>query len=478
MAVNAFSIHAHFYQPPREDPLTGIIPDETGASPFPNWNERIHAECYRPNAELRNFEQISFNLGPTLLTWMEAHDPETCRKIIEQDQYNVRRYGVGNAMAQAYNHTILPLASARDKVTQIAWGIADFEHRFQRKPQGMWLPETAADTETLEMLVDQGIEFTILAPWQARTDEVDPTEPHIVSLSGGRKLTIFFYQRELSARISFDAQATINADTFAQYILRPYFSPEKTQRGEPQLILVASDGELYGHHQHLRDLFLARLVDGASSMLGIRPTFPALWLKSYPPQRTVGIRDNTSWSCHHGVTRWMGQCACTPGNGNWKAQLRYAFERLSGELDRLYLDVTRPFISDPWELRNNYIHVILGELSAADLIIQTAGHALTSEQTRRIHLMLEAQRERQRMFTSCGWFFEDFDRIEPKNNVAYAAQGVRLARLATGVDLEPFVIADLQRVVSHHSGRRADRVFLNHLRRAEGVTSVRIGFAD
>ncbi len=478
MANNAFCIHGHFYQPPREDPLTGIIPKEVGAAPFPNWNERIHAECYRPNAELRNFEQISFNIGPTLSSWMEHHDPLTCQKIVDQDRINVQRYGVGNAMAQAYNHTILPLASHHDKVTQVAWGIADFEYRFGRKPQGMWLPETAVDIETLEVLARAGIEFTILAPWQAEQDDLDPSEPYIVPLTDGRTITVFFYQRDLSARISFDAGATINADSFAQYVLRSYFNPEKEKRNEPQLILVASDGELYGHHQFMRDRFLARLVDGASGPLGFRPTFPALWMRSNPPRQFVNIRDATSWSCHHGVVRWMGQCDCTPGDGAWKAQMRYAFERIAGELDRLYLDTVKSFIPDPWALRNRYIHVILGQTTARELVEGMAESALTSDQLRRIHLLLEAQRERQRMFTSCGWFFEDFDRIEPKNNVAYAAQAVRLVRLATGVDLSDFVKPDLHRVISERTHLHADRVFERHLRRAEGVDSVRIGFAD
>lgn len=470
MSLRSISIHGHFYQPPREDPLTGLIPNEVGASPFTNWNERIHAECYRPNAELRNFEQISFNIGPTLFTWMEKHDPDTVRKIVEQDQANVRRYGTGNAIAQAYNHTILPLASRRDKATQVAWGIAEFEHRFGRYPQGMWLPETAADTETLDVLASQGIAFTILAPWQADTENLDITEPYEVSLPSGRRIAVFFYQAELSARVSFDPGATVNADSFAEYVMQPHFRPEKARRGEDQLILVASDGELYGHHQHLRDRFLARLVDGASHMAGMETAFPSIWLQNNPPRQQMKIREKTSWSCHHGVLRWTGQCGCTPGDGNWKAQLRYSFEILSGELDRLYADVTRPFIADPWLLRDRYIQVMLGRTRADTLIHEMAGYALTSEQTRRIHLMLEAQRERQRMFTSCGWFFEDFERIEPKNNVAYAAQATLLARMATGVDLSLDILPDLQRVKSNRTSRRADRVFQQHLHRAEKMT--------
>jgi hypothetical protein len=478
MDLRSLCIHAHFYQPPREDPLTGAIPYEAGASPFPNWNERIHAECYRPNAAQRNFENISFNIGPTLFSWMAGYDAITVQKIIDQDRANVRRFGVGNAIAQAYNHTILPLASYRDKVTQVRWGIAEFEFRFGRRPQGMWLPETAADRETLQVLANEGIEFTILAPWQSIEEEIDPGQPYRVPLSGGRYIDVFFYHGELGSRLSFDSGATINADNFAEHVLLPYFDIEKQENNQPQLILIASDGELYGHHQHLRDLFLARLVDGAITRLGIHPTFPALWLKNHPPTRDIQIRDATSWSCHHGVMRWTGSCPCTPGDGSWKLHLRNAFERLAGALDGLFMETVRQLVPDPWLLRERYIHVILGQMTIDELLGEMINRVPTSDQMRRVHLLLEAQRERQRMFTSCGWFFDDFDRIEPKNNVAYAAQSIRLARLATEVDLEPYVVSDLRSVVSQYTGQRADRIFQNHLRRAEGVSSVRIGFAD
>ncbi len=478
MVNHYFSVHAHFYQPPREDPLTGIIPREVGASPFPNWNEKIHAECYRPNAELRNFEQISFNLGPTLGTWMDRHDPSTSRRIVEQDAVNFRRNGVGNAMGQSYNHTILPLASYLDKVTQVRWGIADFEIRFGRKPLGMWLPETAADNETLDVMAQNGIQHTILAPWQAEHTDLDVTEPYWVHLPDHRKLAVFFYQSELSSRVSFDAAATINADQFAQHVLLSQYKYAKTQRNDPQIVLMASDGELYGHHQFLRDRFLARLVDGATSQLGVQPTYPGLWLKNHPPRQSITIREKTSWSCHHGVTRWMGNCECVSENSDWKTQMRTVFNRLADELDGLYLEVASPVIADPWELRNRYIHVLLGQMTAEDLIEEMAGKALSSPLAHRLHLMLEAQRERQRMFTSCGWFFEDFDRIEPRNNVAYAAQATLLARQATGVDLEAFIAADLGQIISGRSNLSADQVFQNHLNRAKEMKSQQIGFAD
>jgi len=477
MTINAFCIHAHFYQPPREDPLTGVVPQESGAVPFPNWNERIHAECYRPNAELGNFNRISFNIGPTLNQWLVAQNPKTLSMIARQDRANADRHGVGNAIAQAYNHTILPLASHRDKVTQVAWGIAEFEFRFGRKPQGMWLPETAVDQDTLAILADQGIQFTILAPWQADQADLDTSEPYRVDLPEGRSIVVFFYNQDLSGGISFDPSLTVNADQFAASVLAPHFQTEKSRRGEPQILMLASDGELYGHHQPQRDLFLSHLLNGAGLSSGLTSTYPGLWLNNHPVRRTVGIQENTSWSCHHGVGRWLGTCPCTPGagsvsaggtlsrEGNWKAHLRYAFECLTEAIDELYYSALREVISDPWSLRDNYIHVILGQLSAADLVTQAAGRRISEEKTVQARLLLEAQRERQRMYTSCGWFFDDFDRIEPRNNLAYAAQALRLTRLATGHDLEPYALQSLARVVSPRTGLRADSVFHYHMQR-------------
>lgn len=478
MALRALCIHAHFYQPPREDPLTGLIPNELGASPYHNWNERIHAECYKPNAELGNFERISFNIGPTLVDWMDGYDPDSWHKIVLQDAANVARYGVGNAMAQAYNHTILPLASRTDKETQVAWGIADFKHRFGRQPQGMWLPETAADLETLNILAEQGIEFTILAPWQADTQDLDPTEPYRVALPEGKSITVFFYDQNLSGGISFNPTATSNADDFARQEIFQHYSLEKAQRSEPQFLMIASDGELYGHHQHFRDRFLAHLVNGASARLGITPTYPAAWLRNHPPRRTISIREKTSWSCYHGVTRWMGECECTPGDMRWKSNLRQAFNHLAVALDNLYIEALAPLRIDPWRLRNQYIHVMHGERSLPDLVRSLTHQKVQGEHLWKIRLLLEAQRERQRIFTSCGWYHDDFSRIEPKNNVAYAAQVVHLARLATGVDLGPQTAVLLHQVVSLRTSLRGDVVFQRQLQRAEGIGGFNIDSTD
>ncbi len=463
MSARALSIHGHFYQPPREDPISGLIPQEYGAKPYRNWNERIHAECYRPNAQLGNFEKISFNIGPTLFSWMRDYDPSSTRLIAAQDQANMRMYGVGNAMAQAYNHTILPLASRDDKVTQVEWGIADFEHQFGHRPLGMWLPETAVDTETLNILAEHGIEFTILAPWQAECESLDVTEPYRVALTAGKSITVFFYHQGLSTGVSFNPWSTINADDFVRNAVLPTYSPEKERRGDPQLLLIASDGELYGHHQQFRDRFLAHLVNGASSSVGLEKTFPALWLTKHPPRHWISIREGTSWSCHHGIERWRGDCGCTPGDGRWKGYLRQALNRLAFQLDKVYAEYVDRHHIDPWKLRNAYIHVVLGDYPLEDLVFQHAGRKLDREQVTRIHLLLEAQRERQRTFTSCGWYFDDFCRIEPRNNVAYAAQAVRLTARATGVNLTEQLRSDLHYVASYRSHLRGDKVLLREM---------------
>ncbi len=466
MGTQGFCIHGHFYQPPREDPLTGEIPFESGASPYKNWNEKIHDQCYRPNAELANFGRISFNIGPTLVDWMAGYDAMTLKAIIEQERATFERYGVGNGMAQAYNHTILPLATRIDKITQVRWGLADFYHRFGHKPSGMWLPEACVDEETLEVLIDHGIEFVILAPWQAEETHLDTSQPYLVNLASGRQITAFFYNQDLSTRISFDPPSTVNADEFiTQHLLPKYRVDTGKLELQPQLIMAASDGELYGHHQNFRDKFLSHLMNGAIRKHPIQPTYPAVWLKQFPPQKRTGIRFFTSWSCHHGVTRWMGTCGCTE-HAEWKAPLRQAFNEIARALDDQYEQAMSPIFSDPWEMRHAYIHVLLKEVKLAEWLQGQARIALDEAAYRKISLLLAAQFERQRMFTSCGWFFEDFDRIEPRNNVAYAAQATWLNLQATAMDLTSLAMAWLRPVKSWRSGLRGDVVFSQYFQRA------------
>jgi hypothetical protein len=336
----------------------------------------------------------------------------------------------------------------------------------------MWLPETAVDMETLNILAERGIEFTILAPWQAECEHLDVTEPYKVALSAGKSITVFFYNQDLSTSVSFNPQLTINADDFVRNNIVPTFHYEKVQQGVPQLLLIASDGELYGHHQSYRDRFLAHLINGASSSVGLEKTYPALWLQKHPARKWVSIREFTSWSCLHGVERWRGNCGCTYGDGRWKGYLRQSFNRLAVHLDRAYIETMARYRIDPWKIRNAYIYVILGQMSITDLAHQHAGRKLSPEDVGIIKLLLEAQRERQRIFTSCGWYFDDFSRIEPKNSIAYAAQAIRLTHLATGVDLAAQTEADLKYVISARTGLRGDKALQREMQKTLPVNLV------
>ena len=452
-------VHAHFYQPSREDPQNGDIPLEKGASPYPNWNEKIHSECYRPNAELGNFEKISFNIGPTLSSWLAKTHPDTLKKIVQSDRNVVNLYGVGNAIAQPYHHTILPLANYQDKVTQVRWGIADFEYRFGRRPQGIWLPETAVDLETLSVLVENQLVFTILSPTQAQTKALDVTHPYRVELSEGRSIIVFFYHADLSGGISFNSDMTTNADRFAKENLLPAYPSGNNVDENDSLIMLASDGELYGHHKPLRDYFLQRLMNVSCSANEIIPIFPARWLEDLPVEDHIQIRENTSWSCPHGVKRWSTGCDCTPGDSSWKKGLREAMNFIAKEVDEIYINILRNEEIDPWELRHGYIEVILGKLTIEEYLQQNIQKPLTKEMCHTIELLLQSQFERQRMFASDGWFFEDFDRIEPRNAVAYAAQALRLTKEASGTDLSQKAIHWLSAVKSPITGSSGDRVF-------------------
>ena len=453
-------VHAHFYQPPREDLLTGLIPDEPGAWPFKNWNERIFENCYKPNAELGNFSKISFNIGPTLAEWLKQYHPETLAQIVQADQLNVERYGVGNAMAQTYHHTILPLSSRRDKQTQIFWGIYEFEQIFHRKPQGMWLPETAVDMETLEILVDNGMEYTILAPWQADENDVDPRKAYQVLLSEGRSIKVFFYHSGLSSRISFDAGATENADFFIDQFVKNEFS----LKSEEQWIMLASDGELYGHHQTFRDKFLSFLLNGSLTNQNLDYSFPGMQLKKQEVFPEVKILEDTSWSCHHGIERWRGVCACTI-NSEWKKNLRGALDQLRKMIDEVFFRSCQSWFDRPWEVRDRYIEVFCGEKQFTSWLTEQTGLEFSTQEADQLSMLFEAQLDSQKMFTSCGWFFEDFDRIEPRNNVACAAHAVWLIKQATGVDLGSEIMESLEKVRSWRSGITAVAVFTKSLQR-------------
>jgi alpha-amylase/alpha-mannosidase (GH57 family) len=425
-------IHGHFYQPPRENPFTGAIPREEGAEPFANFNEKINAECYQPNARLGNFRRISFDIGPTLTSWLAEHDRQTLKGITLADAWAVRHHGSGPAMAQGYHHTILPLDSARDRRTQVRWGIRDFQYWFGRTPLGMWLPETAVDLPTLDVLAREGITYTVLAPWQA-AEPVEAGRPYTVHLPSGRTINVFFYDADLSGMISFVPEVTTNAPRFAQEHLLPRFSGDGEQ---PHLLLIASDGELYGHHQPFRDLFLSDLLLHRLQPAGIQPITLEGYLRLTPERPPVRLREETSWSCHHGIERWRGNCDCANGIGEWKSGLRAALDSLRDQIDGITEEACAGLVRDVWEARNDYIDVVLGTAGASGWLARHATRDLTRRQRQRVLTLMEAQRYRLAMYASCAFFWDELARIEPRNAVANALQALRLVENVTDARLE------------------------------------------
>lgn len=456
------TIHAHFYQPSREDPQSGAIPDEEGARPYKNWNERIFSDCYLPNIELGNFSKLSFNIGPTLVRWFENQHPEALARIVEADRQNLKRFGVGNAMAQAFHHTILPLMNRRDKQTQIRWGIADFQRVFKRKPQGLWLPETAVDMETLEVLAENGIEFTILAPWQAEAGDLDPRKAYQVILPNHNSIKVFFYHSGLSSRISFDPFVTQNADEFIHQFVKPEYSTVD----ENQWLLLASDGELYGHHQSFRDKFLSYLLNGSAAIQNVEFSFPALQLQTQSSFPLMKIKNETSWSCHHGIQRWRGVCDCTP-HSEWKKHLREGLERIKVEIDKDFEETCAASGIDPWTARDHYWQVFC-EGQRFENWIRSQAKSTISGDLKVLEQVFLAELEAQRMFASCGWFFEDLNRIEPKNNLNHAAYAVWLIRSALGKDIAISAMPSFERCQSWQVQLNAADLFRGMLARYQG----------
>ncbi|MGZ3638967.1 MAG: DUF3536 domain-containing protein [Ktedonobacterales bacterium] len=448
------TLYGHFYQPPREDPFSGHIPPESGAAPYENFNEKITVECYRPNAEEGNFEYISFDLGPTLAMWMERYHPDLLDLIIKGDRLSVERYGVGNALAQAFNHTILPLATTRDKRTQIIWGLEDFAHRFGRKADGMWLAETAVDLETLDILAEQGVRYTVLAPWQA-AESVDTTEPYRVRLPSGRDIAVFFYNAPLSGGVSFDWETTNNADAFAAAYLPNHLNPDKVARSQDQLIVVATDGELYGHHRPWRDRFLAHLVHVGAQAFDFDVVSLGRYLREHPPVREATLRVPSAWSCAHGVARWGAGCVCTEGDSSWKPALRRALDHLAERLNAIFERETAATLYDPWAARDGYLALRNGWQSEHTFWSRYGtndGRPISKAAQDKTTQLLEAQYFGQWMYTSCGFFFEDLDRIEPRNDVAFARRAISLVWQANGFDLQTDFLRDLAEAHSWRNG--------------------------
>jgi alpha-amylase/alpha-mannosidase (GH57 family) len=464
MPTKHFCAHGHFYQPPRVDPFTNKIPQEFGAAPHSNWTEKIYYQCYKPNADLGNFGKMSFNIGPTLFSWLDKHHPETVLQIVEQENHVFQRTGLSNAMAHPYFHMIFPLASRRDKDTMLIWGIRDFEIHFGHKPAGLWLPETAVDLPSLEALADHGIFYTILAPWQAFDENIDTAQAYRVALVNGKEISVFFYNRYLSSEISFNPSASENADIFVNDWLIPqieFFNQEKEE-----IFMGASDGELYGHHMLFREKFLSHLLDGAVEARNIINTFPSLWLRDHPPIVTMRIQENTSWSCHHGIERWRDVCGDAP-TATWKKPLRNFLNALCNAIDGVYERQLADLIHDPWALRNQYIEVLFENQSQGEIIQSNRKVNLDESQLHLIKTLLQAQFERLRMLSSDAWFFYDLDRIEPLNALKYAAHAVSLVEKATGIDTSENLIPIIAEARSEISSVTGDICFLGFLKKFE-----------
>ena len=460
------TIHGHFYQPPRENPWLEAVETQDSAFPYHDWNERITVECYEPNSSARildeqdrirrivnNYASISFNFGPTLLSWMAIAAPETYASILEADRVSRQRFsGHGDAIAQAYNHIILPLANDRDKRTQVRWGIRDFQHRFGRKPEGMWLPETAVDTASLEALAAEGIAFTILEPHQAvrwrnigetqwREEHPDPTVPYLCRLPSGAAITIFFYDGPISRAVAFE-RLLARGENFA-HRLTGAFSEARTH---PQLVNIATDGETYGHHHPHGEMALAYALHFIEEHRLAQITNYGEHLERHPPGREVEIAENTSWSCTHGIERWRSDCGCHTGshpgwNQQWRTPLRSALDWLRDEASVIFERYGAHLFHDPWQARDDYIDVILdrSEDSVRRFLEQhCTQHAARS--TQHSLELLEMQRNAMLMFTSCGWFFNDVSGIETVQVLHYAARVIQLAEAVSGTQLQaPFL---------------------------------------
>jgi alpha-amylase/alpha-mannosidase (GH57 family) len=451
-------IHGHLYQPPREDPFTGHIPREASAAPYSNWNERITAQCYTPNAQAGHFEHISFNLGGTLASWLDENAHDTYQRIVASERKHLDTYGVGNGIAQSVHHTILPLARPRDKVCQVRWGIASFEHRFGHRPEGLWLPEMAVDYETLEMLAKEGIRFTILSDEQVRGNLEAGSGPYRVPLPSGGSIAVYVRDRHLSNTLSFGMPDSAYVDEWVE----EHIEWRCRKHG---LYLIATDGETFGHHHRQGVEVLSRILS-LGEKYGYKLTTLGRYLHKHPPQSEVELIENTSWSCAHGLDRWAIGCECTPGYSRWKGALRRALDNLACELDHLYVCEAGQLSFDPWKLRDRYIAVVLGQVDEDAFLTGNGFSELMDEERQRLLWLLEAQFHRQRMYTSCAFFFEDLNRYEPRYAIANAVRALALTLYATGKDLSHNFRRDL-RIADNKMDHTGATIFDEIVSRAE-----------
>lgn len=469
-------IHGHFYQPPRENAWLEEIELQESAHPYHDWNARICAECYSPNALARvlngnkeltdlvnNYAHISFNFGPTLLSWMEEKEPEVYQAILEADKQSQAHFGGhGSAIAQAYNHMILPLANGHDKETQIKWGIYDFEKRFGRKPEALWLAETACNTETLEVLAANGMKFVILAPgqcarvrkmgetkWQEIGAGVDPKHAYQCNLPSGKKIALFFYDGPISQGIAF-SDTLSSGEKFATRLLSTYNASD-----EPQLMHIATDGETYGHHQKFAEMALAYCLKTVQETPDVQLTVYGEFLEKNPPQYEAQIHENSSWSCFHGVERWRANCGCNSGmhgswHQKWRAPLRQALDFIRDEMIKTFEQLGSQYFKNVWAARNDYIELILDRSLDAQhkFFLRHATEKAWRDRSGALKL-LEMQRMAMLMYTSCGWFFDEVSGLETVQIMQYACRAMELNRSLCGVDLEPQFIKRLESAPSN-----------------------------
>lgn len=506
MATDRYAcIHGHFYQPPRENPWLEAIEQQDSAHPYHDWNERITEECYGPNASARlldhdgwllgisnNYSRMSFNFGPTLLSWLEEKAPDVYQSILEADRMSIERFsGHGSAIAQAYSHMIMPLANERDRLTQVRWGIRDFEHRFGRKPEGMWLPETAACIKSLEALAACDVAFTILAPRQAKryrkiahtcwtetsTAGIDPTRAYLCRLPSGRSINLFFYDGPVSQGVAFE-QLLNNGDVFAHRISNTLVD----NRDGAQLAHIATDGETYGHHHKYGEMALAFALHSFEQREDVTLTNYAEFLALHPPEYEVEIHENSSWSCVHGVERWRSDCGCSTGgnpgwNQAWRAPLRRSLDCLRDALTEIFTKQAARWFRDPWQARDDYIDVIL-DRNPARLDAFLSEHAavpLDADQRVLALRAMEMQRHAMLMYTSCGWFFDDLGGLETVQVLRYAARSMQLAQAFATEDLEEIFLSQLEQAWSNHPHRRSGRQIYDEMIRPTVVDLARVG---
>jgi len=479
MSANKYvCIHGHFYQPPRENAWLEAIEMQDSSAPFHDWNERINFECYAPNTAARildkeqfitqitnNYACMSFNFGATLLSWLEVADPETYHAILEADKISLEKFdGHGSALAQVHSHLIMPLANRRDKETQVIWGIRDFEYRFKRKPEGIWLSETAVDTETLEILAEHDIQFTILAPRQAKACRkldakewkpvndlnIDTRLPYLCKLPSGKSIVLFFYDGNVAKGVAFEGLLN-NGKSFATRLLEGF-----TNNDEPQLVHIATDGESYGHHHRYGEMALADCLNYIDENELATVINYGAYLEKFPPQFEAQIHENSSWSCVHGVERWRSNCGCNSG-GNpswtqaWRAPLRETLDWLRDELIPVYEKEAAQFVKDVWAARNDYIDVLLhrNERTVNDFLRRHTIKTLSEEEKTTLLRLMEMQRHAILMFTSCGWFFDEISGIETNQILQYANRAIYYANQVSNSDLHEAFIQRLENAPSN-----------------------------